>query len=45
MLFRFDPDRTRAYSRAEGGARIHAGVFNEALDLVDMTRDERRGER
>jgi hypothetical protein len=35
MLFRFEPDVTRACSRAEGGARNHAGVFHEALDLVD----------
>jgi hypothetical protein len=41
MLFRFDPDQTRAYSRSEGGARKHAGVFHEALDLVDLKSDER----
>jgi hypothetical protein len=41
MLFRFDPEQTRACSRAEGRARIHAGVFHEALDLVDMRKDER----
>ncbi len=40
MLFRFDPEQTRACSRAEGSARIHAGVFHEALDLVDLKRDE-----
>lgn len=37
MLFRFGPDVTRASSRAEGGARRHAGVFHEALDLVDAS--------
>ncbi len=41
MLFRFDSDRTVAYSRSEGGARIHVGAFHEALDLVDLKRDER----
>ena len=40
ILFRFDPDLTRAYSRTEGGTGIHAGVFHEALDLVDVKRDE-----
>ena len=35
MLFRYEPDVIRAWSRAEGGARRHAGVFHEALDLVD----------
>jgi hypothetical protein len=34
MLFRFDPDMTRAYSRAEGGARKHAGIFHEVLDMI-----------
>ena len=41
ILFRFDPGQTRSCSRSEGGARIHAGVFHEALDLVDVKRDER----
>jgi hypothetical protein len=35
MLFRYGQDATRACSRAEGGARRHAGVFHEALDLID----------
>jgi hypothetical protein len=35
MLFSYDHDITRACSRAEGGARRHAGVFHEALDLID----------
>lgn len=35
MLFRYENDSTRACSRAEGGSRNHAGVFHEALDLVD----------
>jgi hypothetical protein len=35
MLFRYGSDGTQACSRAEGGARRHAGVFHEALDLVD----------
>lgn len=35
MLFRYEQDVTRACSRAEGGEREHAGVFHEALDLVD----------
>jgi hypothetical protein len=35
MLFRFEPEVTRACSRAEGDARRHAGVFHEALDLID----------
>jgi len=34
MLFMSAGDVTRACSRAEGGARRHAGVFHEALDLV-----------
>jgi hypothetical protein len=42
MLFRFGPDATRACSRAEGGARSHAGVFHEALDLVDARKPDRQ---
>jgi hypothetical protein len=34
MLFMYGQDVIRAGSRAEGGARHHAGVFHEALDLV-----------
>jgi len=40
MLFRYGHDRTRACSRAEGRTRSHAGVFHEALDLVDAMRDK-----
>ena len=40
MLFTFDPDHTRACSRTEGRARIHAGVFHGALDLVDSRSNE-----
>lgn len=43
MLFRFDPDVTRAYSRTEGRARKHAGIFHETLDLIDAKRDETQG--
>jgi hypothetical protein len=42
MLFRSEPGATRACSRAEGGARRHAGVFHEALDLVDATKFDKR---
>ncbi len=35
MMFRYAPDAVWAYSRSEGGARRHAGVFHEALDLID----------
>lgn len=40
MLFRCESFVTRACSRAEGGARNHAGVFHEALDLIDARKDE-----
>lgn len=40
MLFRYAPDVTLACSRAEGGARRHAGVFHEALDLVDARKSD-----
>ncbi|HXE95215.1 MAG TPA: hypothetical protein VN642_02330 [Dongiaceae bacterium] len=40
MVFRYEPDATRACSRAEGGSRKHAGVFHEALDLVDARKTE-----
>jgi hypothetical protein len=42
LLFRFEPAATRACSRAEGGARSHAGVFHEALDLVDARKPDRQ---
>jgi hypothetical protein len=35
MLFMHGLESTRGYSRSEGGARRHAGVFHEALDLID----------
>ena len=43
MLFRCGPDVTKACSRAEGGARRHAGVFHEALDLVDARQKAAQG--
>ena len=36
ILFRFDQDGTTVYSFAEGGARKHAGVFHEMLDMIDV---------
>lgn len=42
MLFRYESDVIRACSRAEGGVRIHAGVFHEALDLLEMRRPDRQ---
>ena len=35
MFFRAGGDSTVGYSRAEGGRRRHAGVFQEALDLLE----------
>lgn len=35
MLFRLDQGSTTACSLAEGGARKHAGVFHEMLDMID----------
>jgi hypothetical protein len=35
MVFTREPGVTKACSRTEGGARRHAGVFHEALDLID----------
>lgn len=40
MLFVDESDVTKACSRAEGGARRHAGVFHEALDLIDARKVE-----
>jgi len=40
MLFSYEPEAIKACSRAEGGARKHAGVFHEALDLVAAGRIE-----
>jgi len=41
MLFRCDQGVTTACTFAEGGARKHAGVFHEMLDMVDAQRGER----
>jgi hypothetical protein len=41
MLFRSEADIVRAFSRAEGGERKHAGAFHEALDLLEMKKSER----
>jgi hypothetical protein len=40
MLFRFDQSVTTSCSFAEGGARKHAGVFHEMLDMIDAKRGE-----
>ncbi len=40
MLFRFDQGVTTACSFADGGARKHAGVFHEMLDMIDAKRVE-----
>jgi hypothetical protein len=42
MLFMAGPDGVKAFSRAEGKGRSHAGVFHEALDLLEMKRPERQ---
>ena len=34
MVFTCGSGLTRAFSRAEGGVRRHAGVFHESLDLI-----------
>jgi hypothetical protein len=41
MLFRSDRDAIHAFSRAEGGARRHVGVFHEALDILEAKRPSR----
>jgi len=41
MVFVTEGGRVRAYSRAEGRRRRHAGVFHEALDLLESERQER----
>jgi hypothetical protein len=41
MLFWSEPDVVRACSRTEGGVRRHAGIFHEALDLVDAKRSDK----
>lgn len=38
MQFRFDQGVATACSYAEGGARKHAGVFNELLDMINAKR-------
>lgn len=40
MVFTTESGVTRAGSRSEGGARRHAGVFHEMLDLIDAQRNE-----
>ena len=42
MLFQSEGDSIQACSLAEGRRRSHAGVFHEALDLLETTRHERR---
>ena len=42
MLFRSEEGLVRACSRAEGAERKHAGVFHEALDLLEMKKHEMR---
>ena len=37
LLFICDSGVTKAYSHAEGEARRHAGVFHEAIDLIDAS--------
>ena len=38
MLFLHEEDTVQAYSRAEGGRRRHAGVFQKVLDLLEARR-------
>jgi hypothetical protein len=38
MLFLKGPEGCQAWSRAEGGRRMHAGVFHEALDALEPAR-------
>jgi hypothetical protein len=35
LLFVFESGITKAYSRSEGGARKHSGIFHDALDYID----------
>jgi hypothetical protein len=42
MLFRAEQDVINACSRAEGRERRHAGVFHEALDLLEARRPDRQ---
>jgi hypothetical protein len=39
LLFVFESGITKAYSRSEGGARIHSGIFHEALDYIDAKQE------
>lgn len=41
MSFVSGPDVLQACSRAEGGRRKHAGIFHEALDLLEAGRPDR----
>ena len=36
MLFKSEGELVRAFSRAEGGRKRHAGVFHELLDLLEV---------
>ena len=42
IVIRSGHDMIRACSRAEGGERKHAGAFHEALDLLEMKKNERQ---
>lgn len=42
MCFASGPGVVQACSRAEGGRRKHAGVFHEALDLLEAGRPDRQ---
>ena len=42
MLFRSEDDMIRACSRSEGGVRRHAGVFHEALDLLETKKNAKQ---
>jgi len=44
MLFRAGPDSPAAYSRAEGRSAGHAGVFHDALDLLETRATEPAGQ-
>jgi hypothetical protein len=40
MMFISGTGATRAYSRAEGSRRKHAGVFHDVLDVLEATRHD-----
>jgi hypothetical protein len=44
MIFRSEDDMVHAFSRAEGGARKHAGAFHEALDLLELKKNVKRSD-